>query len=65
MRIGTSHLARFFQTAIMNTNERTEKLIDYLHKRSDLINQAEKGSIEINFSGDNIVPSIKIFDSIN
>jgi hypothetical protein len=49
----------------MSTNERTEKLIDYLNRRRDLINQAEKGSIEINFSGENIVPSIKIFDNIN
>ena len=49
----------------MNTNERTEKIIDFLHKRKDLINEAEKGSIEINFSGDKIVPSIKIFDDIN
>jgi hypothetical protein len=49
----------------MNTNERTEKIINYLSYRKDLINQAEKGSIEINFSGEKIVPSIKIFDDIN
>jgi hypothetical protein len=49
----------------MNTNDRTEKIIDYLTRRKDLINQAEKGSIEINFSGEKIAPSIKIFDDIN
>jgi len=49
----------------MNTKERTEKIIDYLHRRKDLINSTEKGSIEINFSGEKLVPSIKIFDDIN
>ncbi len=43
---------------------RVEKLIEYLRSRSALIDKSEKGSIEINFSGDKIVPSIKIFDDI-
>ena len=43
---------------------RTDKLIEYLRKRFELIDKSEKGSIEINFSGDKIVPSIKIFDDI-
>lgn len=44
--------------------ERTEKIIEYLIKRKELINQTEKGSIEINFSGDKISPSVKVFDEI-
>jgi hypothetical protein len=43
---------------------RTEKLIEYLRKRSELIDKSDKGSIEINFSGDKIAPSVKIFDDI-
>lgn len=43
---------------------RVEKLIEYLKRRSELIDKSEKGSIEINFSGEKIVPSIKIFDDI-
>jgi hypothetical protein len=43
---------------------RTEKLIKYLLSRQELIDKAEKGSIEINFSGEKIVPSIKVFDEI-
>jgi hypothetical protein len=43
---------------------RTEKLIQYLLSRKELIDEAEKGSIEINFSGEKISPSIKVFDEI-
>lgn len=45
-------------------NSRTEKIIEYLRKRQELIDKSDKGSIEINFSGDKTVPSIKIFDDI-
>lgn len=45
-------------------NTRVEKIIEYLRKRQELIDKSDKGSIEINFSGDKIVPSIKIFDDI-
>lgn len=48
----------------MITTERTEKIIEYLQKRKDLIDSTEKGSIEINFSGDKTVPSLRIFDDI-
>ncbi len=43
---------------------RTDRLIEYLRSRQALIDKSDKGSIEINFSGDKIVPSIKIFDDI-
>lgn len=43
---------------------RVEKIIEYLSSRKDLLNEIHKGSIEINFSGDKITPSIKIFDDI-
>lgn len=46
---------------------RTEKIIEYFQreKTKALIDSSDKGSIEINFSGDKTVPSIKIFDDIN
>lgn len=45
-------------------NTRTQKLIEYIQSKSELIDSADKGSLEIHFSGEKIVPSIKIFDDI-
>ncbi len=43
---------------------RVEKIIAYLTTRKELLEEVDKGSIEINFSGEKIVPSIKVFDDI-
>jgi len=50
------------QSATIKT--RTEKIIAYLQECKPLIDSVNKGSIEINFSGDKLIPSLKIFHDI-
>lgn len=46
---------------INNENvDRLEKIISKLRANEELINNSEKGSIEINYAGNNVVVSIKV-----
>jgi ribonuclease PH len=39
---------------------RLEEIIKKLKSHEDLINEAQKGSVEINYAGNNVVVSVKV-----
>lgn len=42
------------------TENRLERIISKLRANEELINNSDKGSIEINYAGSNVVVSIKV-----